>query len=103
MCVFPISFRAEFAVLQGKAAPSGSFSRDLETGSTGPDVKALQAYLNSHGFPLASSGAGSPGNETERFGGLTRTALAKWQNSVGIVPAAGYFGPKTRGYIAANP
>src|SRR3989338_1000374 len=85
------------------ANANASFKRDLETGSTGDDVRALQAYLNSHGFPVAESGAGSLGNETDRFGGLTRAALAKWQASVGITPAAGYFGPKTRGYIAANP
>ena len=85
------------------ASANASFNRDLETGSRGTDVRALQAYLNSHGFPVAASGAGSPGNETDLFGGLTRAALAKWQASVGITPAAGYFGPKTRGYVAANP
>ncbi|MEK7107216.1 MAG: peptidoglycan-binding protein [Patescibacteria group bacterium] len=85
------------------ASENASFKRDLETGSKGSDVRALQAYLNSHGFSIAASGAGSPGNETELFGGLTRAALAKWQASVGITPAAGYFGPKTRAYIAANP
>ena len=104
---------AQLAVLQGKAAPSASayanasasasFKRDLQTGSTGDDVRALQAYLNSHGFAVSASGAGSPGNETTRFGGLTRAALAKWQKSVGITPAAGYFGPKTKAYIAAHP
>ena len=103
----------QLAVLQGKPAPSASavananvnasFKRDLQTGSTGDDVKALQEYLNSHGFAVSASGAGSPGNETTRFGGLTRAALAKWQKSVGITPAAGYFGPKTKAYIAAHP
>src|SRR3989338_55919 len=85
------------------ASANASFKRDLETGSRGTDVRALQAYLNSHGFPVAASGAGSPGNETDLFGGLTRAALAKWQASVRITPAAGYFGPKTRGYLTTNP
>ena len=85
------------------ANANASFKRDLETGSTGDDVRALQAYLNSHGFQIAENGAGSPGNETTMFGGLTRAALAKWQASVGITPAVGYFGPKTRAYVAANP
>ena len=104
---------AQIAVLKGEAAPSAtavasasanaSFKRDLQVGSTGEDAKALQVYLNSRGFTVASSGAGSPGNETSRFGGLTRAALAKFQKSVGITPASGYFGPKTRAYIAAHP
>ncbi|MDO8481629.1 MAG: peptidoglycan-binding domain-containing protein [bacterium] len=103
---------AQLAALQGQspnasayinANANASFKRDLQTGSTGDDVRALQAYLNSHGFTVSPSGAGSPGNETSRFGGLTRAALAKLQASVGITPAAGYLGPKTRAYIAANP
>ena len=80
-----------------------TFTRDLEVGSTGADVKALQVYLNSHGYAVSSSGPGSPGNETERFGGLTRAALAKLQKAAGITPAVGYFGPKTRAYVNANP
>ena len=104
---------AQLAALKSGATPSASavananvnasFKRDLRVGSTGEDAKALQAYLNGHGLTVASSGAGSPGNETKRFGGLTRAALAKFQKSVGITPAYGYFGPKTRAYIAAHP
>ena len=104
---------AQIAALKSGATPSASavananvnasFKRDLRVGSTGEDAKALQAYLNGHGFTVASSGAGSPGNETKRFGGLTRAALAKFQKSVGITPAYGYFGPKTRAYIASHP
>lgn len=84
------------------AAMSGSFTRDLDVGASGADVRALQSWLNGHGFPVAASGVGSAGHETETFGGLTRAALAKWQASVGISPAAGYFGAKTRAYLAAH-
>ncbi|KKW31234.1 MAG: hypothetical protein UY74_C0020G0011 [Candidatus Kaiserbacteria bacterium GW2011_GWC2_52_8b] len=103
---------AQIAALQGKATPNvnayanananASFKRDLETGATGDDVKALQAYLNTHGYAVSSSGAGSSGNETTKFGGLTRAALIKLQKAAGITPAAGYFGPKTRAYVAAH-
>lgn len=92
---------AQLAALGG--SPSVSFSRDLEIGSTGSDVKALQVWLNTHGYVIASSGPGSSGNETTKFGGLTRAALAKFQKAVGISPAVGYFGPKTRADIAAHP
>lgn len=100
------SLLAQIAVLTGKpvAVSAGvSFSRDLKLGSSGADVKALQVYLNTHGFVIAAKGAGSTGNETTKFGGLTKAALIKFQKAKGITPAAGYFGAKTRGYIAANP
>ncbi len=86
----------------GIGATVSAFARDLTIGASGDDVKMLQVWLNSHGFPLAASGVGSAGNETTLFGGLTQAALAKWQASVGISPAAGYFGPKTRAYLAAH-
>lgn len=81
---------------------NASFKRNLTAGAVGDDVQALQAWLNAHGFSVAGSGAGSSGHETIKFGSLTKKALAKWQASVGISPAVGYFGPKTRAYMAAH-
>jgi peptidoglycan hydrolase-like protein with peptidoglycan-binding domain len=72
-----------------------SFTRDLKLGSTGSDVKALQIFLNTHGFPIAASGAGSSGNETTYFGSATANALARFQKAHGL-PATGYFGSMTR-------
>src|SRR3989338_1217970 len=94
------------ALLAARGLPGvgvGSFARDLEVGSTGDDVKALQVYLNTHGYVIVSSGPGSSGNETTKFGGLTGAALGKLQKAAGITPTAGYFGAKTRAYIAAHP
>ncbi|MHB8660519.1 MAG: peptidoglycan-binding domain-containing protein [Minisyncoccota bacterium] len=68
-------------------------------GATGGDVRQLQRFLNAHGFAVASTGAGSPGNETEYFGSATRAALVKFQAVSGITPSVGYFGPKTRNFI----
>ncbi|MBI5457031.1 peptidoglycan-binding protein [Candidatus Kaiserbacteria bacterium] len=92
------SMEASIKALSGGAAsaPAGTFVRDLQVGSTGDDVKALQVWLNANGYQVAASGAGSPGNETTMFGGATRAALIKFQKAKGITPAAGYFGPKTR-------
>ena len=81
-------------------ATPASFTRNLEVGGTGDDVRALQQFLNAKGYQIAASGPGSPGNETTMFGGLTRAALAKFQEANGIFPPAGYFGPKTRAFIA---
>ena len=79
-----------------------AFYRNLTIGDSGPDVEALQQYLNRSGFPVAAKGPGSAGNETQYFGPLTQTALASWQAAHGISPAAGYFGPETRAKIAAT-
>jgi len=81
------------------SAPSAAFTRNLQVGSSGEDVKRLQQWLNANGFPVAASGPGSPGSETTVFGAATRAALAKFQASKGVVPAAGYFGPKTRAVV----
>ncbi|MEK7612575.1 MAG: chitobiase/beta-hexosaminidase C-terminal domain-containing protein [Patescibacteria group bacterium] len=79
---------------------TGALTRDLEVGIYGEDVRTLQVFLNGHGFPIASSGTGSPGNETTYFGALTKAALIKFQIAKGISPAAGYLGQKTRAAIS---
>ncbi|HMO77976.1 MAG TPA: peptidoglycan-binding protein [Candidatus Paceibacterota bacterium] len=78
---------------------SPTFTRNLETGSSGNDVKELQKFLNANGFIVAPTGPGSIGNETNLFGVMTRAALARFQAVNGIVPAAGFFGPVTRAFI----
>lgn len=72
------------------------FTRDLELKMHGEDVRALQVYLNAHGFVVAETGDGSPGKETDYFGARTQAALIRYQKAKAITPAAGYFGPKTR-------
>lgn len=79
-----------------------NFTRNLTIGSHGEDVRTLQIFLNTNGFILTQSGAGSPGNETEYFGKLTQDALVKYQTAQGITPAVGYFGPITRTYISSS-
>lgn len=78
------------------------FKSNLTTGSLGSEVKALQEFLNTHGYTVATSGPGSPGNETTRFGAATKAALIKYQKAKGITPAAGYFGAKTRAAVEAG-
>ena len=86
-----------------KNVSSYTFTRSLTLGSTGSDVKALQVFLNSQGFAISSSGAGSPGNETTYFGPATKTALMKFQEYYakdvlvpnGLTKGTGFFGAAT--------
>ncbi len=86
----------------GMSSAVHAFQANLTTGSLGDEVKALQMFLNSHGFTIAASGPGSAGNETNMFGALTKAALAKYQAAKGITPAAGFFGPLTRAAVNAG-
>ncbi|MCL5016008.1 MAG: glycosyl hydrolase family 18 protein [Patescibacteria group bacterium] len=77
------------------------FTRTLEYGSVGQDVRALQFLLNRDSdTEVAAFGYGSPGNETTYFGAATMRAVEKFQIKYGIAssgnPGFGTFGPKTR-------
>jgi peptidoglycan hydrolase-like protein with peptidoglycan-binding domain len=75
------------------------FPHNLELWEAGDEVLLLQQFLNAHGFEVATSGPGSPGDETDFFGMKTYNALVKFQDANGL-PATGYFGPLTRAAIA---
>jgi len=75
-------------------AQTTSFARNLTVGSRGTDVVALQTMLVNAGHLVMPAGVAMG-----YFGPLTRAAVAKWQLSAGISPAAGYFGPISRAYV----
>ena len=86
---------------------SVAFERNLKVGSVGEDVRRLQELLNTEGFLVSESGAGSPGNESTYFGNRTKQALIKFQNfhrnevllPVNLTVGTGYFGPSTRDFV----
>ncbi len=72
------------------------FTMDLTVGSKGADVTALQQILVAKGLLTMPAGTAMG-----YFGGLTKSAVAAWQTSAGIAPAAGYVGPKSRAALNA--
>lgn len=75
-----------------------TFTRNLTVGSRGQDVMCMQVLLNSHGYVLATAGAGSPGHETMYFGPLTLRGVRKWQAAQGWAPA-NQIGPLSRALL----
>lgn len=73
---------------------SYTFLKDLTVGASGADVTALQNILISTGY--------LSGSATGYFGSLTKTAVIKWQTAVGVSPASGYIGVKSRATLGGS-
>jgi len=58
-----------------------TFTMNSKMGSQGGEVMWVQKFLNSHGFTVSTTGAGSPGNETSYFGPATKRAVIAFQNA----------------------
>lgn len=105
---------AQVAALQSQAGQGATsaasvcpytWTRDLNTGATGADVKMLQQFLNADADTrVAAEGVGSAGMETETYGPMTAAAVSKFQvkyradilSPANLVNPTGYFGPSTR-------
>lgn len=86
---------------------SNTFDRSFSLGDRGDDVKRLQVFLNNQGFILAENGPGSPGQETDLFGILTKKQLMKFQEKyfkdvlapLNLKRGTGVFGEYTKNFI----
>jgi hypothetical protein len=85
----------------GALPAGGSSPRDLTVGSSGEDVRTLQAFLMAQASGEASAALTAAGT-TGYFGPVTQRALIEYQTKAGISPASGYFGPLTRAHISAR-
>lgn len=73
-----------------------NFNTTLSMGANSNEVRCLQTILNQNpNTQVAQSGPGSKGRETNYFGPMTRRALIKFQEQVGL-SATGSVGPQTR-------
>jgi len=86
------------------------FSTNLSLGSRGSQVVLLQKILNRDpDTRIADVGLGSPGNETNYFGSLTKAAVARFQakyanevlTPVGLMRGSGLVGSYTRAKLNA--
>ncbi len=89
------------------AADQKLFIHDLHLGSNSNEVLLLQKYLNTHDFPIAISGIGSLGKESDYFGNKTKMALKKFQKAhaeqilkpLGLAKGSGNFYFSTRKFV----
>ncbi len=90
--------------------PVFTFTKTLQYLSEDLEVKQLQIYLNTHGFIVSQTGAGSPGKETTFFGTKTKQALINLQEAhkteiltpLGLTKGTGIFGTMTRSWVNAQ-
>jgi putative peptidoglycan binding protein len=83
-----------------------TFTQNLTVGATGPQVTALQQWLQALGF-MPTSVNGQPLNPTGYYGGLTKAAVLAFQNAHpseiltpnNLTVGTGYFGNSTRVYL----
>jgi hypothetical protein len=101
---------AQIATLQGGSTTTGgtctgfTFTANYKMGQSGSEVMQIQKFLNANGFTVATSGAGSAGNETSYFGAATKAAVIKFQNAnaasiltpVGLTTGTGNWYASTR-------
>jgi hypothetical protein len=76
-------------------APTILGGRDLQKGNLGDDVKRLQLLLIAQNTGIAAQALAKV-TATGTFAQYTCAALIEYQKAHGIIPATGYFGPRTR-------
>ena len=88
---------------QSQDSSNDEITINLSMGMEHPQILLLQKKLNEKGYTVSPDGPGSPGNETMKFGALTRAAVRKYQCAENIAcngdehsTGYGFVGAKTR-------
>ena len=108
----PVVLATAISTTTQKMVPvSYQFKKNLYWGMpANEDIRRLQIYLNTHGYPVAATGPGSLGKENTIFGPATYAALVKYQkaHAKDIFPGGkignglGVFGLKTMAVVNAG-
>ncbi len=83
-------------------AADGAITKTLKYGMKDVQVKYLQQTLNTEGYVVATTGAGSVGSESTYFGKATLAAVKKFQTAMGLT-ADGVVGAKSRVALGGSP
>lgn len=81
---FVVSFVAVAALFVAANASAYSHTTLLKMGMSSSQVMELQKTLNSGGFLVSTTGAGSPGMESMYFGAKTKAAVMAFQSAKGL-------------------
>ncbi|HUX80747.1 MAG TPA: peptidoglycan-binding protein, partial [Candidatus Paceibacterota bacterium] len=93
-----------------QASTQSIFTQNLSLGSQNTKVRELQKILNQNlDTQVTNSGPGSPGNETNYFGPLTKAAVIRFQEKyandiltpAGMLRGNGFVGTYTRAKLSA--
>ena len=90
---FVIYLLLAFLLLPHISLASAALDRNLSFGARGADVNTLQQFLKD------KTSVYPAGIVSGYFGALTKDAVKRFQQEVGITPVLGFVGPKTRAII----
>jgi len=111
MFIFVYLTTITIVIIVGALPTSAALTRTLVVGSVGTDVLELQKTLNTDiATQIATTGPGSPGQETQYFGSLTKNAVIRYQEKyrsdiltpIGLARGTGVVGPQTIAHIVAT-